>query len=179
MANCGYQCTDLPAYLQVICGEYLLGGQNFIGILECDHSITDFTSAAQLITAINNNDLTLIGPVVAEIPAASPVEGANPSGCGPATILDSFERSVTWTDYNVSNDIIEFYNALNRRKTFLIVYHCASQMMTVIEVAVSFVAFRSSPVRDTEKQFFTVTAKWTALDEAFLFDAPAGVFDQA
>ena len=178
MADCGYQCSDLPVHEKVVCGEYLKGGQSSIGILNCDHTITDFTSATQINAAINNGSLKLIEPVVAEIPAASPVEGANPSGCGAATILDSFDRTVKFTDYNVTADNIDFFNALNRRKTFLVVYHCADQKLTVIEDAVSWVAFRISPANEREKQSWDVTGKWTSLDEAPIFVAPAGIFDQ-
>lgn len=174
--SCGYQCTDLPNHEQVICGEYLKGGISSIGILECDHSITDFTSAVQATTAINNNQLTIIEPVVGEVPAPSPVEGTNPSGCGSATILDSFDRTATWNDYNVSDSNVNFYNALNRRKAYLVLYHCNDDNITVVDQSVSFSAMRIVPNNQREKQYFQVTAKWTSLDEAAIYDAPAGIY---
>lgn len=179
MANCGYQCTDLPDHEQVVCGEYLKGGISSIGILECDHTITNFTNAAQFTTAINSGDLTLIEPVVGDIPAASPVEGANPSGCGAATILDALDWTINVTDYNVTDGNMDFYNSLNRKRTYLIVYLCHDDKILVIEKPVSWIGIYINPANEREKQSYTLTGKWTDLDQPMLFDAPAGIFDQA
>ena len=60
MAICSYNCTDLPDHEQVSCGEYPKGGVSAMGILECDHVITDFTNATQFLDAIANDQLKII-----------------------------------------------------------------------------------------------------------------------
>jgi hypothetical protein len=177
MANCGYQCTELPDHEKAVCGEFLKGGNSSIGILDCDHTITNFSLAAQYTTNINAGNLVLIEPIVGEVPAPSPVEGANPSGCGSATILDTFDRQIKFRDYNVLGNV-DFYNALNRRKTFAIIYECTNEKVTVILVAITWTAFRVIPPNEREKQYWDVTGKYTDLDEPEIYTAPAGIFNQ-
>lgn len=176
---CNYNCTDLPSHEQVSCGEFKKGGINAIAVVDCDHTITDWSDATQWQNNIDAGTIKLIGPVRAEIPAPSPVEGVNPNSCGADTILDDFDRTITWQDYNVNDTNIAFYNALNRRNAFVVAYHgCAeTPEITVIESEVNFVAMRTVPQTRKEKQMFTATGKWTAFDEAPIYDAPAGIFN--
>ena len=175
MAN--YQCTDLPAHEKAVCGAYLKGGNSSIGILESDHTITNFSLASQYTTNINTGNFVLIEPIVGEMPAPSPVEGTNPSGCGSATILDTFDRTISFKDYNVTGNQ-DFYNALNRKTTGAIVYECANEKVTVIDSDITWTAFRIIPPNEREKQYYQVVGKWTSLDEPPIYTAPAGIFMQ-
>ena len=177
MATCDYNCTELPEHEQVSCGTYRKGGISIIGILECDHAIADFTDPTDVQDAIDTGKLTLIKNIKGEIPEASPVEGENPVGCGAETVLDGFDRTAIWTDFNVTPDNVDFYNSLNKRTTKLIVHHCDSDTITVVESKVSFVAHRVVPRTNKEKERFMVTAKWSAMDEAAIYNAPAGIFE--
>lgn len=179
--TCNYNCTDLTDHEQVLCGDYSKGGFSTIGILACDHTITDFSSATEAQTAIDNGTLNLIKGIKAQIPEPSPIENPNPIGCGSETILDGFERTVSWMDSNVNSANIIFYNALNTRNEFLIIYNCNDDpndegIITVIEATNNFVAFRVGPESNKERQFFNVTAKYTKFDESPIFTAPTDIY---
>ena len=176
--GCGYQCADLPAHEQVVCGEFLKGGISSVGFLRCDHAITNFTSSAQLLAAIAAGDLRLIEPVVGEIPAASPVEGTNPSGCGAATILDTFDRTIKITNYHVSDGNIDFINSLNKVKTHAVIYICGADKIRVILKPISWTVLDVTPANEREKLYFEITGKWTEMDAPAMYDAPVGVFNQ-
>jgi len=171
-----YNCATLQSHELIECGAWRKGGISAIGILEIDHTITSFTSAAQATAAIVAGDLKIIKNIKGQIPEPSAVENPNPVGCGSETILDSFDRTVTWEDSNVTDDNIDFYNSLNKRTTYLIVYHCEEAEITVIQSEVTFVARRMVPESNKERQKFMVTAKWTAFDESPLFNAPTGIY---
>lgn len=182
MAACTYNCTDLPNHEQIQCGLYRKGGFSAVGILECDHAITDFTNQQQYLDAIASDQLHILKGIKAQIPAATPVEGDNPIGCGSDTILDGFDRTVTWNDSNVSQDNNDFYDKLKVRTTFLILFNCNDDPndtgeISVVEVPTSYVAFRVGPESSRERQFYDSTAKFSQLDEPTIFTAPADIFE--
>jgi len=55
-----------------------------------------------------------------------------------------------------------------------------NEKLNVVELAVSFVAKLNSPESNKEKQFYSITAKWSSAPDVFpvLYTAPAGVFAQ-
>ena len=57
---CSYNCTELDNHDKVQCGAFPKGGISTIAILECDHVITDFSSATQWPDAIDDRDAVLI-----------------------------------------------------------------------------------------------------------------------
>jgi len=172
-----YQCTDLPAHEKAICGDYLKGGIVSVGLLESDHTITNFSTASQYTTNINAGKLVLIDGIKAELPAPSPVEGENPVACGSETILDNMDRTVTWKDFNVEGNV-DLYDAMNLKQTKAILYECTNEKVTVIDALISWTAFRVIPASNKEKQYFQVTGKWTLLAESQIYTAPSGIFNQ-
>lgn len=182
MGACNYNCPDLPPHEQIDCGDYQKGGVSAIGILECDHLITDFTSASQTNDAITSGKLTIIQGIKGQIPEPAPIEVESRVGCGPDTDLDGFNRTATWKDFNVVDTNVTFYNELNKRKSFLIVYNCNDDedddgKITVIEASTSFVAHKMLPELNGESQMWNVVAKWTKFDESPTFDAPADIYN--
>jgi hypothetical protein len=176
-------CTveDLDDHELLSCG-YRKGGILAIGVLKADHGITDFEDAVETQAAITAGTLKIIKGIKGIYPAPSPIEGENPRACGSETILDGFDNTVTWKDFNVSalNDV--FYAQLNRSAfTGLIIYYCQEQEIRVIEKEVTFVALTpESPESNKEKQMYNVTAKWsTSVNDEFpvLYDAPAGIYE--
>lgn len=178
--SCNTDCTSIGSHELVDCGLYLKGGISAMGLLECNHSISNFGTGSQLQTAINQGKLIVIKPIKGEIPEPSPVEGENPSGCGSETILDGFDRTFVWDDFNVTAANIDFYNALNRRVYYLLIYHCQDAQLTVVQTKASFVAKLMTPKSNKEKRKYSVTAKWTAFNEAPIYDLDAtgqAIFD--
>lgn len=178
---CSYNCVDLPGHEQVECGDFPKGGIASLGILECDHTITDFSNATQVQAAIDAGDLKLIEPVRAILPESTEVEGVNPNACGSETILDGFDFTLTWQDFNVTSNNDSVYEALNLRQNYLIWFECETDMIRVVDFSpVSFVSKLTTPESNKEKQFYAVTAKWSSAPNEFpqLFDAPPGIFQQ-
>lgn len=175
-------CTieDLDPHEVLGCG-YRKGGISAVGILKSGHGITDFESASQTQAAIDAGDLVIFKGVKGIFPAASPIEGENPTACGSDTILDGFDYTFTWKDFNVSNSNDLVYAQLNRSAfTGFVIYYCQEEELRVVEKSVTFVALSpESPESNKEKQLYNITAKWSASvndDFPTLYDAPAGKY---
>jgi hypothetical protein len=159
---------------------YPKGGIGALGILKSGHTITDFSSQAQLQAAIDAGNLKIIKNIKAELPEPSPVEGENPLACGSETIVDGFDYTVEATDFNVNNINDEFYRKLNLSQfAGLILYMCEEEQLRVVETGVNFNARLVIPRSNKEKQNYLVTAKWSqsVADEfPVLHEAPEGIF---
>jgi hypothetical protein len=160
---------------------YPKGGIGAVGILKADHGITNFADGTQLQTAIDAGNLKIIKNIKAELPAPSPIEGENPLACGSETIVDGFEYTATWTDFNVNVVNDESYRKLNISQfSGLILWLCQEDQLRVVEKGVSFVGSLVIPKSNKEKQSYPVIAKWSqAVADEFpvLYEAPAGIFE--
>lgn len=173
---CDYNCTDLPEHEQIECGDNLSGGIAAVGILECDHTITDFTSTSEWNTNIASGKATIVRRIRGEKTEPSPVEVENPNACGSDTVLDTFDRQYEFTDDNVSAGNVAFYDALNGRTTNLVVYHCKDEDIEVVDQPVTWVVRDVTPRTKKERRMYMITAKWTSKPMPALYDAPAGIF---
>ncbi len=175
-------CTfeDLDPHEKILCG-YKKGGISGYGVLKQDHGITDFSDETQVQAAIDAGTLVIISGVKGMVPDATPIEGENVVACGAETILDGFDLTTTWKDFNISNSNNEFYRQLNSSAfSGLILYYCQQEEVEVIEHSVTFVALPAgSPESNKEKRFYNVTAKWSqSVNDSFatIYDAPEGIF---
>lgn len=177
-----YCFEDLPDHQYNEC-NYPKGGISGIGVLLSGHGITDFSSAAEWQTAINNGLAKIIKKIKAELPEPSPVEGENVVACGSETILDGFDYEFTIQDYNVNSTNDLFYSALNKVKSGGITFYmCEEDMVRTVERQVTFVSRLFIPRSNKEKQHYLITAKWSQpVDTDFpaLSLAPDGIFDYA
>lgn len=173
-------CADVPDHIELGCNEFKKGGISAIAVMKCDHTITDFTSAAQWNAAITAGDVKIIKQIKATIGEASPVEGENPVPCGSETILDLLDQTITWKDFNVDALNDDFYQQLNLAKRSVAWYYCEEEEIRVVnDCNVTFTALPpSSPESNREKQFYNVKGAWTSAPDEFpvLYTAPAGVF---
>lgn len=177
-----YTCSfeQLDPHEQISCG-YKKGGISAMAVLKSGHGITDFSNATQVHAAITAGKLVIIGGIKGIVPDASPIEGENPVACGAETILDGFNLTTTWKDFNISNTNNEFYRQLNNSAfEGLVLYYCQQDEVEVISKSVTFVALPpTSPESNKEKRFYNITAKYTkAVGDAFnhIYDAPVGIF---
>ena len=171
--SCNNDCSSIGAHELVDCGLYPKGGISTIGLLECNKVITDYTSGTQWQTELTAGRLILMKNIKGEIPDPSPVEGENPLACGSETVLDNFERTITWTDFNVTSANIDFYNSLNRRTYYVVAYHCDNSQVEVVLNKCTFEVMLMTPKTNKEKRKFTAKAKWIAFDQAQLYDLDA------
>ena len=168
MAYLEYGCSALPNHELVLCGAYNRGGISAIGILEEDAfgtgatfaTAADYSNGAKYATAIAANDLKIIKNIRGTVPDASPVDVDNPVGCGPQSLLAGFDFTATWMDANTTDGAIDFYNALNKRVTGLILYLCGSNEVMVITLPVNYVCLPVNvPASNKELQMFNCTAR--------------------
>lgn len=181
MSNtCNYGCASLPTHQQIDCNDFAVGGISAIALLECDHTITNFSNATQWNTNLANGNAKLILNIKGELPAASPVTVDNPVGCGSEQITLGFNNTITWRDSNVlaSND--DLYAALNQRKLYVVFFMCEEDEIRVSNEPNDFVALPVSvPMNNREMQMYQVTGSFfTKIGEIpfALYDAPAGIF---
>lgn len=177
MSDCNYNCAELPEHEIVDCNQYPKGGIDAMAVLDCDHGITDWTSAEDWQTAIDSNKATIITQIKGELPDPSPVEGDNPVGAGPDTILDGFDRTFTWTEGNVTAGNIDMINRLNKWKGPLVFREANENRITVIDETGTYVVMRGVPNSKKNKQMIKGTYKWSAFNEPAIYDEPAGIFD--
>lgn len=176
-ALCDYNCADLPEHEQVDCGEYLKGGINAFAYLECDHTITDFSDASQWVTNIAAGKAKIFGTIRGSFPEPAPVEGENPNACGAQTIVDNFDRTFDFKDYNVSDGNNSLYNAVNRRNGYLVTYHCEDGIISVVEASTTWtVNGPIFPENNREKAMYHGIVKWTNYDMPAIYTAPVGIF---
>jgi hypothetical protein len=168
MAYLEYGCSALPNHELVLCGAYNRGGISAIGILEEDAfgtgatfaTAADWSNGAKYATALAANDLKIIKNIRGTVPDASPVDVDNPVGCGPQSLLAGFDFTATWMDANTTDGAIDFYNALNKRVTGLILYLCGSNEVMVITNPVNYVCLPVNvPASNKELQMFNCTAR--------------------
>lgn len=168
MAYLEYGCSNLPDHELVICGDYKRGGISAIGILEEDgigvsggfNTSADYSNASVYLTQIANGNLKIIKNIRGTVPDASPVDVDNPVGCGPQSLLAGFDFTATWMDSNTTDGTIEFYRALNKRVTALIIYLCGSNEVMVILQPVNYVCLPVNvPASNKELQMFNCTAR--------------------
>lgn len=180
MSQCNYGCATLPSHQQVECNDYSVGGGSAAAVLECDHTIIDFSNATQWQANINSGKAKLILGIKGEIPASSPVQIDNPVACGAQQILNGFNNTASWTDANVNVSNDDLYAKINRRKLILVIFMCEQDEIRVSSEPVDFVAVPVMvPNSNQEIQMYTVTANFftkTGEIPFALYDAPSGIF---
>lgn len=177
---CDYNCTELPEHEKVQCGAHRKGGISAIGVLECNHTITDFTSASQAYANILAGKLTIIAGIKGEFAAASPIEGENPEACGATTILDGFDYVFNFKDFHVTSSNDSFYEALNKRSSYVVFFYCQDDEIRVVERKVVWSILPPiSPESNKEKQMYTGTIKWSSDVDEFptLYTAPDAIYE--
>lgn len=174
-----YGCATLPEHELVDCGAYPKGGISAVGILESDHTITNFSTASQYEANITSGNLRIIKNIKGNVPETAPVEVDNPVACGADTILAGFNFSAEWQDANVTADNTDMYNALNTRVTYLILFLCGSDEVLVVEQPTNYRARLMVPDNNKALQMFMVTANASLPADGLpqRYPAPAGVFD--
>lgn len=179
MATLNYNCTALGDHERVSCGNYKVGGSSAVAIVEADYTVSDWTSASDWNTDITSGKIHLIEGIKAMLPEPSAVEGENPIGAGPETLLDSFNYEITWKDFNVTTSNNDFYNALNERRFYIVVLHDEDSEITVNTLYDCTAVVRSvTPEAVSEKRHYLVTVKFTGKDILPIYNAPTGVFNQ-
>ena len=177
-----YDCGALPQHVIQQCNNYRKGGISAIAIINTEAAIADFTDATAWKSAIDAGDVHIIKNIKGTFPKASVVEGENVVACGAEKMLDGFNGSFTWKDFNVNADNDNFYATLNVKRAFLAIYYCNEQEIRVFDPAglVNFATpWATAPEGSKDKQVYDATAMWFAPADWYpaLYPAPANIFN--
>jgi hypothetical protein len=180
--NClSYGCSELDDHEYVLCGAVRLGGVPSALFLECDHSITDPSSEAQINAAISAGKAKLVKNVMIGVPAASPIEVPSFIANEPP-ITVNYDRTLTIKDQNVVAQNISFYNSLwgGRALGGMILFENGDPddpKVTWIDAAMKGSGSRIIPENNNEQQRFEGTFKWRKLAEGQIYAAPSNIFN--
>lgn len=182
MSTCiSYECDPLGDYLQNDCGVEQLGGNNQLILLECNHTITDFTNATQINNNINAGTAKLLGPLKAGIDAPSPIE-VEPMVSGAPASAVNYDRTVTFMDGNVNATNDAFYDTVVGGRSFggIVLYSDSdpdNPIINVIEGNIKATGGKVMPNNDNEQTRYEVVLKVRKRTGFLQYAAPAGVFD--
>jgi len=185
MADClNYDCNDpLGTHLPNDCGEELLAGGSGMLLLECNHQLTDPTSASQINTEIAAGRAHLFLNLKVGLDAPSPIE-IDSNVAGGTTKLVTYDRTGTLIDGNVSANNISVYNSVFGGRTFggALVYIVGTQEYSggektfFIDAPLTFTGGLTMPNNNNEFITFNGTFKWRLKDMPTLEAAPVGIF---
>lgn len=186
MANCiNYNCSDpLGDHTLNDCGEELLGGGSGAVALECNHQLTDPSSAVQINAEIAAGRATLFKNVKIGLDAPSPVEVDSNIGCGSTKVV-TYDRTGTWVDGNVNAANQDLYDNLfsGRQLGGLIIHECGTEetdtpKVTWIDASITFTGGRILPTGNNEFQRFEGAFKWRGLrSKSSIHNKPTGIFE--
>jgi len=183
--NClNYDCNEtLEDHLPNDCGEEFQGGSNGLVLLECNHQLTDPSSATQINAEIAAGRAKLVRNIKLGINAPSSVSIESNIGCESTKVV-TYDRSGTLIDGNVNSQNIDFYNTVfaGRRFGGMIFHECGTEesadgaRVTWIDKVLSFTGGRVFPSANTEFQRFEGTFNWRSKIEGQIYPAPTGIF---
>lgn len=180
MAQCNYNCATLPDHLQVDCSDFSPGGISAYALLECDHTIADFSSAVQWAANIASGKAKIALGVKGEIPAAAAVQVDNPRGCGAAQIPIGFDNPANIKDYNVNSTNDDLYAKVNKQQKILVLFECENNQIRVSNLPVIFTAMPVQiPEGNRVLQYYQInTTFFSKLGDIpyAVYDAPDGIF---
>lgn len=163
MAYIEYGCPPLPDHELVPCGNYPMGSISSIGILLDSSDFAtpaDYSNSTAYTNAYNSGRMVVINNIRGTIPDASPTDIDNPVGCFSNSIVGGFDWTMTWIDANTVDNNVDFYRALNKRVSKLIIYLSRSNEVMVVESATNFICNPIVvPSSNRELQQFNCTAR--------------------
>jgi hypothetical protein len=183
MPVCNFE--DLSDHESLNC-NYPKGGISAIAVIKAAAVGIDWTDTVALDAAILAGDIKIVKPIKAELPEPSLVEGENVTACGAETILDGFDYTLPYKDFNVdtfasgtANDT--FYLKLNNSSfSGIAMYMCDTNELRIVDKGVNFSASLVIPSSNKEKQYYNVVAKWSSsVNDPFpaVSDVATGYFE--
>ena len=175
-----YNCSDLEDHLMNDCAEELLGGQDQVVLLDCDHTITDPSNGTQINANIASGTAILVKNVKVGLDAPSPIELDSNIANRPSKLVN-YDRTGTYMDGNVNNHNVNvFYPSwlAGRSLGGMIIYENGNdtKAVTWIDEPIYATGGRILPADNNEFQRFEVGFKWKNKTDPKRYAAPTGVF---
>ena len=185
MANCiNYNCTDtLGVHNLNACEEELLAGISGVVLLECNHQLTDPSSASQITAEISAGRAKLFDGIKVGIDDPAPVN-VESNIVGGTEKLVTYNRSGTGIDANVNLNNINTYNQLFGGKVIggMILYlkgteeANAGRKVFWIDEAISFNGGLPVKNNNDENMKFNFKFSWRSKNMPLMYTAPTGIF---
>lgn len=183
MANCiNYNCDPIGEHtLNAACGIELLGGMSDAILLDCNHTVTNPSSASQINANIASGNARLVKNIKIGLALGSAVKVDALIACGTARIV-TYDRSGTLIDGNVNSANVAFYNTLfsGRKLGGIILNECGQEdtnpQVTWIDSEVEFTGDRIVPDNNKEFQKFEGTFTWISKRMPNIYAQPIGIF---
>jgi len=185
MANCiSYDCQDeIGVYAQNDCGEELLAGISGMLLLECNHQLTNPSSAVEIAAEIAAGRATLVDGIKVGFDAPSPVQ-VDSNTVGATQKLVTYNRQGTLIDGNVSIANNTFYNKVLGGRIFggAIFYikgteeSTAGALVAWVDAALNFNGGLPIKNNNDENMTYQGTFTWRKKDMPILAAAPSGIF---
>lgn len=185
MANCvSYECdVALGTHLLNDCGEELLAGISGVILLQCNHLLTDPSSAVQINAEIAAGRAVKFDNLKIGLDEPTPVT-VDSNIVGGTPKLVTYDRSGTWVDSNVNQNNINTYNELLGGKIMggAIAYIKGTEESNVgakvlwINAAISFTGGLPIQNDNNVNMFFNNKFNWRKKDMPSMYTAPVGVF---
>ena len=181
MSNCiDYNCNDLEIHLMNDCAEELLGGQDQVILLDCDHTVTDPSDGASILANISAGTAFLVQNVKVGLDAPSPIEQDSNIANRPSKLVN-YDRTLSYVDGNINNhNVNTFYPSwlTGRALGGMIVYENGNdtKAVTWIDAPIYATGGRILPPDNNEFQRVEVVGKWKSKTDPKRYNAPTGVF---
>lgn len=185
MSNCiNYECDDeLGVHNPNECGEELNSGISGTLLLECNHQITDPSSASQIAAEIASGRATLLDGVMIGIDEPSPMMQTS-NIVGGTEKPTNYNRSGTMIDANVNANNIDLYNKLLGGKVmggaiqYLKGTEESSQGAQVLFIDASLTFSGGLPIKNNsdETMRFNTKFTWRKKTMPLFYPAPVGIF---
>lgn len=174
-----YCPTDLPTHDQVNCDNYYPGGITEAIIFNSDATTTDPSDESQVNSDLTAGNAFHVKDIFGQIPEPSAKTTNNP--VDNTAILQGFDRTISWTDWNVTQSNDTFYDELNNFRGKVLLYERLNDGVgrcTWVDSFISFQAMRTVPQSDGEMQAWSVTGAWSKKNTPQIVDIPTGIFNQ-
>lgn len=184
MPNCiNYNCDPLGEHtIEASCAGLIKGGASNLIILDCDHTVTNPSSAQQLNDNITAGTAKIVTNVKFGWSKPSPVTVDSTTSCGVAETV-TYDWTATLQDGSVSDTNIDFWNVLaaGRKIGGIIALECydsgETPYVTWIDALIQTQGGRVLPNVNTQAQTIDLDLKWRSKRSPQKYDAPVGVTD--
>ena len=179
MPNCvDYNCSELSDHEQNSCNELVQGGSDAIGLLTCDHQLTDPENSVDVQAEITAGRLFIAKGVKVGLPSASPIS-VGPYTAGEVGTIVNYDRTATLIDPNYNQTNITFYDTAVNNKKFggMLIRLKESGKVVWIDASINMEGSPIIPDDTNDAIRFECTLKWRKKEMGDLYNDSTGLFD--
>lgn len=172
-------CAVLPSHIENQCTDYKRGGFPSIAVVDSDATVVgDWANSTKWLADIASGKVKVANQLKASLPEPSPQKVDNPVACGAQQILDGFDWKVEWTDGQVSTYNDSFYQTLNKKAAYLVLWNYDEDEIIVIDKKVTFTSMKMAPASNREFQSYKVEGEFVSGKDWLWYAVaePTGVF---